>query len=78
MPTDGPGRAGRPVACGPKGRPPRLLLTDADLRESVLIDTDFTGANLTNADFTGATFREVRGLDSATTTGARGLDQSAP
>ena len=51
-------------------------LTGADLRDSQLIDTDFSHANLTNADFTGATFRGVRGLDTATTAGARGLPQN--
>jgi uncharacterized protein YjbI with pentapeptide repeats len=51
----------------------RADLSEANLQEAQFIDTDFANANLTNADFSGASFRGVRGLDTATTKGARGL-----
>ncbi len=54
----------------------RADLSGADLRDAVFNDTDLSGANLTNADLTGATARNVHGLDTATTTGARGLPKN--
>jgi len=52
-------------------------LTGADLRDAVLIDTDLTNANLTRVDLTGADLQGVRGLESATKSGARGLPPAA-
>ena len=48
-------------------------LTGADLHDALLIDADLTDANLTNADLTGANLQGTKGLDTAITTGTRGL-----
>jgi len=48
-------------------------LTGADMHDALLINADLTNANLTNTDLTGANLQGVKGLDSATKKGTRGL-----
>jgi uncharacterized protein YjbI with pentapeptide repeats len=48
------------------------------LTEAQLINADLSHANLTNADFTGAQLQGVKGLETATITGTKGLPARSP